>query len=136
MSTVYVESLGYALTTYEGGFFASFFVHAGLIYVYAVVYVLVVVGIAYVFWVIKNRVLDPSKALDKVFFVAVVIASCYAYVTLTATFIGNLFLPHVIHRGINMSSVTGIICLGAILSLVFYIRGDVSLWLRSSSRNG
>ncbi len=127
-STLYVDSLGYHLIQYEGGFFARFFVHAGLTYVYAVIYLLMMVGFAYALWYIKNRLLSPSILYDKVFFVILVGATCCMYTTLTATFIGNLFLPYTFYRG-NMLSLNAIVYLGTILGLAFYLWSDIADWL-------
>jgi len=48
ISTLYVETLGYSLALYEVGFFAGYFVGAGLTYVYVVIYLLGVSVVAYV----------------------------------------------------------------------------------------
>ena len=70
--TLYVESLGYSLALYEAGFFAGYFVGAGLTYVYVVIHLLGVGVVAYVLWYIKNKKLNSSVFFDKVFFLFLV----------------------------------------------------------------
>jgi hypothetical protein len=131
VSTFYVESYGYPLILYEGGLFASYFARAGLIYFYAVVYVLIVVGFAYVLWYIKNRVLDSSKAADKAIFILLILGIAYMYMELTASFIGNFFIPHLYpERGIQFSSFIALVYMGAALSLFFFLYADVARWWR------
>jgi len=68
ISTLYVEGLGYSLVLYEAGFFAGYFVGAGLTYVYIVVYLSSVSIVAYVLWYIKNKKLNSSVFFGKVIF--------------------------------------------------------------------
>ncbi len=129
-SALYVESLGYPLVRYEAGFFSRFFVGAGLTYVYAVIYLLIIVGFAYVLWYIKKK-LSSSHSFDKVIFLFLVSVTCYIYMRLTAAFIGNFLLPHILSRGVNWFSLNLLIYLSTALSLVFYLWRDVIIWLRA-----
>jgi hypothetical protein len=134
-STFYVESQGYSLEVYERGLFASLFVGAGSIYIYlyAVIYLMIMVGIAYVFWYIKNRELKPTHILDKAFFLALIGVMFYICMRLTATFLVNFFLPEILERRINVSSLTWIIYGTSALSLSIYLLQPVLSWVR---RNG
>jgi hypothetical protein len=129
ISTLYVESLGYSLSLYEAGLFARFFVVAGLIYFYIPVYVLIIVGLAYVLWYIKNRKLDSFNLLDKIIFLFLVGVTCYVYLRLTDAFIGNLFLPYFIARGISRFSVAVLIYLSTAFTLSLYLWRDVVEWV-------
>jgi hypothetical protein len=131
VSTLYIESLGYPLVWYEVGFFARFFVRAGLAYVYAVVYLLIIVCFACVLWFIKNRILKPSSSIDKALFMLLVGGICYMYMTLTATFIGNFSLPYALDNGIDLYALNILIYLGAGMSLFFYLFSDVVRWIRA-----
>lgn len=99
ISTLYVESLGYSLVLYETGFFAGYFVGAGLTYVYIVMYLSSVSIVAYVLWYIKNKKLNSSVFFDKVIFLFLVGVACYIYVRLTVAFVGNFMLPYFVSRG-------------------------------------
>jgi hypothetical protein len=83
ISTLYVESLGYSSVLYEAGFFARYFVGAGLTCVYIVIYLSSVSIVAYVLWYIKNKKLNSSVFFDKVIFLILVGVACYIYVRLT-----------------------------------------------------
>jgi len=95
-STLYVESLGYSLALCEPGFFARFFVVAGLIYFYIPAYLLIIVGLAYALWYIKNRKLDSSNFFDKIIFLFLVGVACYVYMRLTDAFIGNFIFGRIL----------------------------------------
>lgn len=130
VSTLYVASLGVSLFYYEAGFFARLAVLSGLIGVYAVVYVLIVVGFAYFLWRVKNRMLNPLDFGDKLLFLSLVCAVCYVYITLTVVVIGNFFLPHIVRRGISVFSFNAVVYFGSALGLFFFLYGDVVVWLR------
>jgi hypothetical protein len=134
ISTLRLESLGYPLSQYEKGFFATFFVNAGLIYayLYAVLYVLLVVGISYVLWYIKKK-LDRSNTVDKGIFLALVGVTCYIYVRLTEALSINFFLPAILDRGIGLLWLTAFIYVSCVISLSFYLWSDVLAWVRSNS---
>lgn len=129
-TTLYVESRGFPLERYEAGFFASLSVHAGLVYVYAVIYVLIIVGFSFALWYVKNR-LDPSRGFDKLLFVFLVIVTGYTYTMISAAFIGNFILPAAIERGKDWYSIRLVVYGGCILSLAFYLWHDVIFWLRT-----
>jgi len=69
VSSFYIGSFGYPSQFYERGSFASLFLQSGLMYMYlyAVIYLFIMVGVAYVLWYIKNRELKPIRMLDSVF---------------------------------------------------------------------
>jgi len=131
ISTLYVESLGYSLAFYEAGLFARFFVSVGLIYFYIPVYLLIIVGLAYVLWYIKNRKLDSSNLFDKIVFLFLVGVTCYVYMRLTDAFIGNLFLPYFIARGISRLSVAWLIYLSTAFTLSLCLWRDVIEWVKT-----
>ena len=130
VSTFYVESQNFDLHQYEVGFFARLALLSGVIYVYAVIYVLIVIGFSYVFWYIKKK-LTPSELLDKIVFVFLVVVTGYIYVTISATFIVNFFLPAIIQRGINWNNVVLVTYLATLASLIFYVGQDAIVWLRT-----
>ena len=133
ISTFYVAGQGYSLGFYEGGSFSIFFVGGGSIYsyFYAVIYMLVVAGLAYLLWHIKNKVLEPSRAFDKALFVIVVVVTVYIYASLTVAFLLNFFLPEIITRGISIPMLTVVIYGGSIVSLGIYLWRAILSWVRS-----
>jgi len=134
VSTFYVNSLGYSIADYERGFFASLFIQAGLIfaYAYAVIYVLIIFGISYVLWYIKNRKLKTTDTLDKAIFLVLIGVTCFIYVRLTVAFITNFFLPNILERGIDLFSLDVVVTLASLFTLVYYMWYDVVAWVRSN----
>jgi len=132
ISTFYVESLGYSLQYYEQGFFASFFVRAGSIYLYlyAVIYLFITVGIACVLWYIKNKELKRSQMLDKLFFLVLIGFVFYVYLRLTAAFAVNFLLPTILSRGISLFWLIMIIYLSSAVSLGMYLQRAVVTWVK------
>jgi hypothetical protein len=131
-STLYVQSLGNP-SLHEVGLFADFFAKAGLLYVYIPVYLLFIIGLAYVLWYVKNKELHSSRTFDKIIFLLLVVVACFVYMTLTAAFIGNFFLPAIISRGINWFTIQVVIYASTAFSLGFYIWHDVIAWVKSNS---
>jgi len=132
VSSFYVGSLGYPLQFYERGFFASLFLQSGLMYMYlyAVIYLLIMVGVAYVLWYIKNRELRPSRRLDKVFFLVLIGVVFYIYLRLTATLAVNFLLPSILNRRLNVFWLTVIIYVSSALGLGGYMRQTVLSWVK------
>ena len=130
ISTFYVQSQNFDLQEYEVGFFARLALLSGLIYVYAVIYVVIIIGFSYALWYIKKK-LTPSHIFDKVIFVFLVAVTGYIYVTISATFIVNFFLPAIIQRGVNWSNVVLVTYVATLASLIFYVWRDVIVWLRT-----
>lgn len=132
-STFYVDSLGYSLARYERGFFASIFVNAGLVYayVYAAIYLFIIVGITYVLWYMKNRKLKRSEMFDKVIFIVLVGVTCFFYVRLTMAFLTNFLLPYILGRCIGLFWLDLIVVLSALFTLAYYLWHDVTVWLMS-----
>jgi hypothetical protein len=128
-STLYVQSLANP-SLHEVGFFANFFAKAGLLYVYIPVYLLLIIGLTYVLWYVKNKELDSSRTFDKIIFLLLVVVACFTYMTLTAAFIGNFFLPSIVSRGINFSAIQVVIYASTAFSLGFYIWHDVITWVK------
>ncbi len=132
ISTLYVESLGVSLAEHEAGFFASFFVRAGWVYVYIPVYLLIIISISYALWYIKNKKLDPSNAVDKTVYVLLVVAACFIYVNLTSAFIVNLFLPSIVSREISVFYINMLIYASSAFSLILYLWHDVVVWVKTN----
>jgi len=132
VSTLYLESLGYSLALYEVGLFARFFISFGLFYFCIPVYLLIIVGFAYVLWYIKNRKLNSSNRFDKVIFLMLVGVTCYVYMRLTDAFIGNLFLLYLVARGTSRFSVTLLIYLSTAFTLSVYLWGEVITWVMAN----
>jgi len=132
-STFYVVSLGYPLAYYERGFFASIFLSAGLVYlyVYAAIYLVIMIGMTYVLWYIKNRKLRRFEMADKVIFIALVGVVCFFYVRLTMAFITNFFLPYILQRNIDLLWINTVVALSALFTLAYYLWHDVTEWIRS-----
>ena len=130
ISTFYVESQNFDLKQYEVGFFARLALLSGVIYIYAVIYVLIIMGFSYALWYIKKK-LVPSQPFDKVIFVFLVAVTGYIYVTISATFIVNFFLPAIHQRGLNGYNVMLVTYAVTLGSLIFYVVQDVMAWLRS-----
>lgn len=130
ISTFYVESQNFDLNKYEVGFFARLALLSGVIYVYAIIYVLIIVGFSYALWYIKRK-LTPSQPFDKIIFVFLVVVTGYIYVTISATFIVNFFLPAIVQRGVNWNSVVLVTYAATLVSLIFYAGQDVIVWLRT-----
>jgi len=130
ISTFYVQSRNFDLNQYEVGFFARLALLSGVIYVYAVIYVLIIFGFSYALWYIKKK-LTPSQVFDKIIFVLLVAVTAYIYVTISATFIVNFFLPAIVERNINWYSVVLVTYAVTLGSLIFYVGQDVMVWLRS-----
>jgi hypothetical protein len=63
--------------------------------------------------------------------VLLVAVTAYIYVTISATFIVNFFLPAIVERHINWSSVVLVTYAVTLGSLIFYVGQDVMAWLRS-----
>lgn len=131
ISTLYVESLGGSLAGHEAGFFTSFFVRAGWVYVYIPVYLLIIIGISYAMWYIKNKKLDPSNTVDKAVFVLLVIAACFIYVKLTSAFIVNFFLPSIDSQKINVLYINMLIYASSAFSLILYLWHDIVVWVKT-----
>lgn len=132
ISALYAESLGYSLVPYEIGLSARFFASIGLFYFYIPIYLLIIVGIAYILWYIKNRKLSPSDLFDKVVFLFLVGITCYLYMQLTVAFIGNFFLPYFVDGKISWSSVALLAILSTAFTLAYYLWRDVLTWLKTS----
>ena len=132
-STFYVASLGYPSAYYECGFFASIFLSAGLVYlyVYAAIYLVIIIGMTYVLWYIKNRKLRRFEMADKVIFIALVGVICFFYVRLTMAFITNFFLPYILERNIDLLLINVIVALSALFTLAYYLWHDVTVWIGS-----
>jgi hypothetical protein len=131
VSTFYVQSQGYALERVERGFFASYFVSAGsiYIYVYVVIYLLIMVGIACLLWYIKNKELKPSRRFDRIFFLALVGVVFYVYTRLATTLLMNFFLPIIVQRGIDVFTLTLVLYGSCALSLGIYLWRPVLAWV-------
>jgi hypothetical protein len=132
LSTFYAEWLGYSLLLYEVGSLASFFAELGLLNAYIPVYLLFLVGVAYAFWYIKNRVLHPSHAFDRVLFLLLVIVAGYVCVRLTATIIGNVLLPYYISGKVSSSAIMFFVYLSTALALTLYLGQGVLMWLKTT----
>ncbi len=132
VSGFYVGSLGYPSQFYERGFFASLFLQSGLMYMYlyAVIYLLIMVGVAYVLWYIKNRELKSSRMLNKVFFLVLIGVVFCVYLRLTATLAVNFLLPSVLNRRLNVFWLTVIIYASSALGLGGYLRQAVLAWVK------
>jgi hypothetical protein len=132
ISTFYIAGRGYALGSYEWELFALLFVLGGsfFVYLYAVIYMVIMVGIAYALLFVKNKELNPSRRSDKAVFLILIGVVFYIYMRLTAAFIMNFFLPSIIQRGLGMFQLTLIIYAGAFLSLGFYVWDTVLSWMR------
>jgi len=132
ISTLYVESLGYSLALYEAGFFAGYFVGAGLTYVYIVIYLSSVSIVAYVLWYIKNKKLHSTVFFDKVIFLFLVAVAGYIYVRLTVTFVGNFLLPFLVSGRVSWFSINLLVYLSTAFTLFFYLWRDVIDWVRGN----
>jgi hypothetical protein len=132
VSSFYIGSLGYPSQFYERGSFASLFLQSGLMYVYlyAVIYLFIMVGVAYVLWYIKNRELKPSRMLDKVFFLVLIGVVFHIYLKLTATLAVNFLLPSILNRRPNMFWLTVTIYVSSALGLGSYKRQAVLSWVK------
>jgi magnesium-transporting ATPase (P-type) len=132
-STFYAASRELDLRDIERGLFASFFANLGMAYayLYAVVYVLIIVGISYFMWYIKNKKLNASNSVDKVVFLILVGVTCFVYVRLTVAFVTNFFLPYLLERAINLYWLTVIVGLSALFSLGLYMWRDVLAWVNA-----
>jgi len=130
--TSYVESLGYSLALYEAGFFAGYFVGAGLTYLYIVIYLSGVSVVAYVLWYIKNKKLNSSVFFDKIIFLLLVGVACYIYVRLTIAFVGNFMLPYFVSRRAYWFSINLLVYLSTAFILFFYLWRDVVDWVRGN----
>lgn len=132
-STLYAGSKVHDLQYYEHGLFASFSLTLGWVYLYvdAVIYVLIVIGISYFMWYIKNRKLSPLNSVDKVVFLILVGATCYIYVRLTVAFVTNFFLPALIDRSINLYWLSVIVGISCLFSLGYYMWRDVLAWVKA-----
>lgn len=124
------------LQYYEHGLFASFALALGWVYlyVYAVIYVLIVIGISYFMWYIKNRKLNPANSIDKAVFLILVGVTCYIYARLTVAFVTNFFLPALIERHVNLYLLTVIVGISALFSLGYYMWRDVLAWVKADGR--
>jgi hypothetical protein len=130
-STLYMESEGFSLENYENGVFAQFFVAYGLTYVYAVIYPLGIVGLAYVLWHIKKS-LSATKPFDKIVFLVLVGVACFICIQLTVAFVENLLLPYFISGEVSFVFATALLYLSMIFSLGLYIWHDVVMWVRTN----
>jgi len=130
VSTFYAAGQEPSMVPYEGGSFSNFFV-AGSIYVYfyAVIYMLIITGIAYLLWHIKKSVLSPSRALDRALFIVVVVVAMYVYARLTTAFLLGFFLPEIVSRGVSIFNLAIIIYAFSFVSLAFYIGHTVLSWV-------
>jgi hypothetical protein len=132
-STLYVASLGYSLMQYEAGFVAGFFVARGLTYIYAVVYPLSLVVLAYVIWGIKRR-LNASSPVDKGVFLFLVAVVCVIYTMLTVAFSRNFLLPAFLNGDVPYALVTWLVCSSSAFTLGIYIWRDVLIWVKSDGK--
>jgi len=120
------------LALYEGGFFAGYFVGAGLTYVYIVIYLSSVTIVAYVLWYIKNKKLNSSVFFDKVIFLFLVGVACYIYVRLTVASVGNFMLPYFVSGRACWFSINLLVYLSTAFTLFFYLWRDVINWVRGN----
>jgi hypothetical protein len=132
LSTLYVESLGYSLEAYEVGFFASFFVHSGLAFFYAIVYLLIISALAYFLWFIKNKELTPSHFLDKILFVLLIVVVYYVFVGLTVVSVGNFLLPGFVEGRVLRFPVILLTYLSTAVTLSLYLWQDIARWLKAN----
>jgi hypothetical protein len=132
ISTFYIGGRGYALGSYEWELFALLFARGGsfFVYLYAAIYLLIMVGIAFALLFVKNKKLNPSRRPDKAVFLIMIGVVFYIYMRLTAAFIMNFFLPSIIQRGLDMLQLTFFIYVGAFVSLGFYTWDTVLSWMR------
>jgi hypothetical protein len=132
ISTFYIAGRGYALGSYEWELFALLFVRGGsfFVYLYAAIYLLIMVGIAYVLLFVKNKELNPSRRPDKAVFLILLGVVFYIYMRLTAAFIMNFLLPNIIQRGLGMFQLILVIYAADFLSLGFYVWDTVLSWMR------
>jgi len=133
-STFYMEYLGFHLELYEGGVFAAFFVGSAWIYVYAVAYLLGLCALSYVLWDIKNKRLDQSMLGDKVVYLFLVGAACFAYVRVTMAFTNNLLLPYYISRQIGAELITLLVVSSMFFTLGLYLWRDVLKWVKPDGK--
>lgn len=132
ISTLYAEGLGYSLALYEVGFFARYFVGAGLAYIYIVIYLLGISMVAYVLWYIKNKKLDCSLFFDKIIFLFLVGVTCYIYIRLTVAFVGNFLLRFFVSGRVSWFLVTLLTYLSTASTLGFYLWRDVVAMVRAN----
>lgn len=132
ISTFYIAGRSYVLGSYEWELFALLFVRGSsfFVYLYAAIYLLIMVGIIYALLFVKNKKLNPSRRPDKAVFLILTGVVFYIYMRLTAAFIMNFFLPSIIQRGLDMFQLTLVIYAGALLSLGFYVWDTVLSWMR------
>jgi len=130
-STLYIQSLGYSLAQYESGAVARIFINAGLIYVYIVIYPLVIIGMAYVLWYIKNKKLDSSYLLDRVVFLLLIGVTCFIYIRLTAAFIGNFLVTYFVSGKTSPFSVALLTYISIAFTLTIYLWRNVLTWVKS-----
>jgi hypothetical protein len=133
LSTLYMESLGYSLEVYEVELFASFFVHAGLTYFYAIAYLLIISVLTYFMWFVKNKVLNWSHFFDKVLFLLLIIVVYYVFIGLTVVCVGNFLLPSFIESRVSRFPVILLTYSSAALILSLYMWQDIARWLKANS---
>lgn len=136
ISTFSVIGQDYPLQYYEYGMLASFFVRAGTAYVslYIFIYLLIIVGFSYMVSNIKSRRLKRSEPSDKILFLLLVSATCYAYTRLTVAFSMNFFLPLLVARSVDLVWLSIVVGLGASFSLMLYIWPDLRAWVESNGK--
>lgn len=133
LSTLYMESLGYSLEVYEVGFFASFFVHIGLTYFYAIVYLLIICALAYFLWFIKNRELSSSHFFDKILFLLLIAVVYYVFIGLTVVSVGNFLLPSFVEGRVSRFPVILLTYSSTAVTLSLYLWQDAARWLKANS---
>lgn len=131
VSTLYVTSLGYHPKMLEVGFFARLSGTSGLVYGFAVLYLLGLTALAYALWYVKGKWLDPRYSADKAVFLLLVMILCVLYVGVTAAFAGNLLLPYVADGSISQMTLTLVLYSSTAFSLGLYIWRDVVGWVRT-----
>jgi hypothetical protein len=133
LSTLYMESLGYSLEVYEVGFFASFFVHTGLTYFYAIIYLLIISALAYFLWFVKNKGLSSSHLFDKILFLLLIIIVYYVFAGLTVVSVENFLLPSFVKGRVSSFPVILLTYSCTAVTLSLYLWQDVARWLNANS---
>lgn len=91
LSTLYIEYSNRPLKVYETGFFAKYFLNVGLLYLYIPIYLVILLGIAWVMLYIR-RSLKPSFLLDKVVFILLIGATCFMDSFLSGVIVSNILI--------------------------------------------
>lgn len=128
-STLYADSLGYSLLTYEAGFFAQYFLQRGLLSFYIVFYVAILACMSFAFFYIKRH-LRPHLALDTAVFFLLIAAVFYAEARLTGVVLSNFMFRAVLYEPFYQNTLVLLGSASFLICAFLFVFDELLVWLK------